>query len=220
MFVTHKVENVRNVFKSLHEFKDVCENGTYEIINACFIADEPVIFGELNKEYAKAEVEWYMSQSLDIFDMPCKPPKIWEQISSNYGKINSNYGWCIFSEENFSQFENVINTLKGEPSSRQASMIYIRPSMHKDAFKQGMKDFMCTYAVQLMIRNNKLYYIVYMRSNDAVFGYKNDRYWHDLVFSMALDELKESYPELEKGNLFWNAASLHIYPRHFYLLEE
>jgi thymidylate synthase len=92
--------------------------------------------------------------------------------------------------------------------------------MHKDAFVDGMKDFMCTYAVQLMIRNGKLNYIVYMRSNDAVFGYKNDKYWHDVVFNKALDELKGMYPNLTKGNMYWNAASLHVYPRHFHLLED
>ena len=220
MFVTSKVKNVQRLFKSLHEFGDKAHNGTYEIVNACFIADEPTIFGELNEEYAKCEVEWYMSKSLDVFDMPCKTPKIWEQVSSIHGKINSNYGWCIFSEDNFFQFESAIKALENDKGSRQSAMIYNRPNMHQDAFKDGMKDFMCTYATQLMISNGQLHYIVYMRSNDAVFGYKNDRYWHDVVFDMALETLQETYPELKKGNLFWNAASLHVYPRHFYLLEE
>ena len=59
-----------------------------------------------------------------------------------------------------------------------------------------------------------------MRSNDAVFGYKNDRYWHNHVFNKALADLRPHYPKLAKGKLYWNAASLHVYPRHFKLVEE
>jgi thymidylate synthase len=218
--ITHNVSDVRDHLKTLYRLGDKANNDTYEIVNAAFIADEPSIFGTVNSEYAECEVEWYNSMSLDVFDMSCKTPKIWEQVSSKHGMINSNYGWCIFSKENFYQYQEAINCLAEDIGSRQSAMIYIRPTMHKDAFVDGMKDFMCTYAVQLMIRNGKLNYIVYMRSNDAVFGYKNDKYWHDVVFNKALDELKGMYPNLTKGNMYWNAASLHVYPRHFHLLED
>lgn len=220
MIDRNKVAEVRRCFKSLKEFDDKAGNGTYEIINASFVADEPTIFGELNEDYAKCEVEWYKSMSLNVMDMPCKTPRIWEQVSSHSGLINSNYGWCTFSKDNFNQFEAAIKTLQLDPNSRRSTMIYIRPTMHTDAFKDGMSDFMCTYAVQMMMRDNQLHYIVYMRSNDAVFGYKNDRYWHTVVFDMAMEKLKLTYPDLEKGNLFWNVASLHVYPRHFHLIGE
>lgn len=215
-----KVNNIREKFINLYRDKVIAENGTVEIINASFIADEETIFGELNKEYAEREIEWYLDQSLNIKKIKGTIPKIWQEIASFDGEINSNYGWCILSEKNYHQFMNVIITLRDNPYSRQASMIYIRPSMQYDCKRNGMKDFMCTFAAQLFIRNNKLEYLVYMRSNDAVFGYKNDRYWHEYVFNRALASLRFYYPDLKKGNMLWNAASLHVYPRHFKFLEK
>ena len=43
---------------------------TVEIINACFVADEPVIFGNLNQDYIEREKKWYRSQSLNVNDIP------------------------------------------------------------------------------------------------------------------------------------------------------
>lgn len=214
-----RVSNIKNEFLQLKEKNIVADNETIEIVNASFIADEPTIFGELNEEYAKCEFYWYMSQSLNVNDMPCAVPKIWKDVSGYDGNINSNYGWCIFSKDNFNQFNNCIKTLQKDKSSRQATMIYNRPSMHIDSTFNGCHDFMCTYSVQLLIRDDELHYMVYMRSNDAIFGYKNDRYWHDMVFDMAFNKLKAIYENLTKGRLYWNAASLHIYPRHFDLIK-
>lgn len=212
------VNDIRNIFLNLKQKGKIADNGTFEILNASFIANEKSIFGKLNKEYINTEIKWYFSKSRHINDIKGKIPLIWKQIASKYGKINSNYGWCIFSDKNFNQFDKAISALKSDKNSRQSSMIYIRPSMHEDAKRDGMNDFMCTYAVQLIIRENTLHYMVFMRSNDAVFGYKNDRFWHNLVFDMSLIRLEKDYPGLKKGNLHWNAASLHIYQRHFDLI--
>jgi thymidylate synthase len=59
-----------------------------------------------------------------------------------------------------------------------------------------------------------------MRSNDAVFGYKGDLAWANYLVDQALLILKETYPDLTKGKIVWNAASLHIYPRHHHLINE
>lgn len=210
--------DIRDMFTDIARFSGPCENGTIEIINASFIADDSVIFGELNEQYAECELHWYRSQSLNIHDMPCNIPSIWKEIASTNGEINSNYGWCVLSEDNHRQLENAINALILDPTSRQAVMIYTRPSMHSDAIRDGMRDFMCTNNTQLLIRGNRLHYIVNMRSNDAVFGYKNDKYWHDAVHREAMKSLKMKYPDLKLGDMWWNAGSLHVYERHFNLI--
>lgn len=216
----YNVKHIRKEFIRLKENNLLSDNNTYEILNASFISDDLVIFGKLNEKYVKSEVKWYLNQSRNINDIDGEIPSIWKKIATKDGLINSNYGWCIFSEENYSQFENAIIKLENDKLSRQAAMIYIRPSMHIDSIKGGMNDFMCTYSVQLMIRNDRLYYHVYMRSCDAIFGYKNDSYWHHFIHDLAYNRLKRTYKHLNFGHLFWNAASLHVYPRHFYLLEE
>jgi thymidylate synthase len=59
-----------------------------------------------------------------------------------------------------------------------------------------------------------------MRSNDAVFGYKGDRAWHEYVYNQAVLQLSVTYPGLRRGMIIWNAASLHVYPRHFDLVKQ
>jgi thymidylate synthase len=72
---------------------------------------------------------------------------------------------------------------------------------------------MCTNAVQYAIRNNKLHAIVQMRSNDVVFGYRNDYAWQSYVLDLLCKDLN-----IERGDIHWNAGSLHVYERHFYLV--
>ena len=213
-----KVQDIRNEFIRLKAENEMSDNGTYEIVNATFVADEQAIFGKVNEDYIQRELTWYLSKERNISAMPPPVPEIWKQVSGHDGSLNSNYGWCIFSEENNYQYANCLSRLAEDKASRQAIMIYTRPEIHSDFCKNGMSDFICTNTVQLLIRDNKLIYIVSMRSNDAVFGYKNDKPWHDYVFDKALTFLAHIYPNLEKGEMFWNASSLHVYPRHFNLI--
>jgi len=187
-----------------------------ELVGSCFKADEPLIFGTVNEEYIQRELDWYMSQSLSVYDIPGGPPKIWEQVSSKHppGWINSNYGWCIFSFQNGMQYERVVKELQTNPWSRRAVMIYTRPSMHTDYNSGGMSDFMCTNAVQYMIRNGKLTAIVQMRSNDIWAGYRNDYAWQKYVLDRLAGDLN-----VEAGDIIWNAGSLHCYERDFYLID-
>lgn len=190
---------------------------TIELVGESYIADEEVIFGSLNMDYAQREVEWYESQSLNVYDIP-KCPQIWRQVCDKDGYINSNYGWIIYSKENGEQYKNCLRTLRKDKDSRRAMMIYTRPSMQWEYNVNGMSDFICTNSVQVLIRNNKLYYILNQRSCDAIFGAKNDLYWARHVHKKLLDDLKIDYPELELGDLIHQVGSLHIYARHFHLV--
>lgn len=211
-------QSIRKILIDKLAAQDFAEDGNIEIINASFVANEPLIFGEVNDTWNARELRWYMSQSLNVNDIAPPVPAVWKQVASLKGMINSNYGWCIFSARNGNQFHKAIDALVKNKNSRQAVMIYIRPSMHEDAVFDGMQDFMCTYSTQLLIRNGKLHHIVNMRSNDVVYGYKGDRFWQDTVLDLALARLNDTYPDLVKGNLYWNAGSLHVYPKHFHLV--
>jgi thymidylate synthase len=93
-------------------------------------------------------------------------------------------------------------------------MIYTRPNMWQDYNKNGRSDFMCTNDVQYMIRNGALQAVVQMRSNDAVFGYKNDRAWQLHVLTKLANDL-----QVPVGHLYWNVGSLHVYSRHYHLVD-
>lgn len=191
------------------------ETGTLELINARFIANEPSIFGKPNDDWHRRELDWYLSTSRNVSDIEAPIPKIWCDVADDFGLINSNYGWCIFSDENGNQFDKAVEAIRNDPATRQAVMIYTRPTMHEEATQNGRRDFICTNTVQLMLRDDRLHYIVNMRSNDAVFGYKGDYAWADYVHRLACEKLK-----VDRGHIIWNANSLHVYPRHFKLVLE
>jgi thymidylate synthase len=200
MSTVYGVSNIRNIFKEKLKMGDFVTDKTgvktVEIINAAFFANEPAIFGTVNEDYVKRELEWYKSMSLNVNDIPGGPPEIWKMVASTTGRINSNYGWCIYSFENGDQFTKVVDELSVNPDSRRAVMIYTRPSMHYQYNTGGMSDFMCTNTVQYMIRNNKLHAMVYMRSNDAVFGYKNDYAWQKHVLLEVWEYLRHSFSNI------------------------
>jgi thymidylate synthase len=219
-----QTEDIAEIFIKKYknkEFTIINGEKMLEIINTSFHANSNRIFGEPNSDYINREIEWYNSQSLNVDYIPGKTPLIWRNVSSHSNIINSNYGYLIFSDKNHSQYDNVMNGLLKNPSSRQAVMIYTRPSMHKDAFLNGMKDFICTNTVSYFIRNSKLVVCVYMRSNDVVFGYRNDYAWQKHVQDRFVKEYNEKSDSLkiEAGEIYWNVASLHVYPRHFNLVK-
>jgi len=219
------VEDIRSEFEYLLTNKEFVQDKsgvqTIEILNASFIADEELIFGTINDEYVEREKKWYRSQSLNVNDIPGGPPQIWKMVADKDGFINSNYGWCIYSEENGYQFTKVLEELLESPLSRRATMIYNRPSMHEDYKRNGMSDFMCTYSTQYYLREGKLHASVFMRSNDAVFGYKNDYAWQRYVQKELLQGINGRKGTVYGlGNLYWNVGSLHVYERHFKFIDE
>ncbi len=214
MMVDQIRERFTNVLSAKHFV--VLPNGTrtIEIMNACFVANEPTILGDVNHDYVQRELAWYDSQSLNVNDIPGGAPTTWKRVATPGGLINSNYGWMIYSTENGSQYDNVLAELSKDPSSRRAVMIYTRPSMHLDQNTGGMQDFACTNTVQYLIRHDELHCIVNMRSNDAVFGYRNDWAWQDLVLRKLAKDLRVGV-----GDIYWNAGSLHFYEQHFYMVD-
>ena len=188
---------------------------TIELIGESFIVDEDWIIRPPNYEYIEREIQWYESQSLYVEDIPGQTPVIWKQVADKNGKINSNYGYLIWSEENGRQYDHVLNELKKNPNSRRAVMIYNRPTMHSDYCTDGMSDFICTYANDFLIRDGKLISHYLMRSNCAIFGANNDFAWARYVQQKLAHDL-----DIAVGDLIWTASSLHVYEYHFCHIEK
>ena len=226
------------------------ENGTKELLHTVFLADKNYIVRKPKEPYQTNELEWFISQSRSVEDLKSFAgfiPKIWNDISDENSIINSNYGWCCLSEENGSQFYNAMKHLEKDENSRRAIMIYNRPSMHKDwsdgraiqhdglrypindyewhdlhshMYKLLRGDFMCCQNNHFIIRDNKLIMTIHMRSLDAVYGYNADYIWFDWIFNKAVQYLKKTYPELERGEMVIYADSVHVYEMHYEDLEK
>ena len=227
---TYNTEDILKLFKNKYK-NDEFRGNTVELQNIHFICDKDYIVREPNYDYAKREIEWYESQSLNVNDIPGGAPTIWKQVATSLGYINSNYGWCIFGEDNGKQYEHCLKSLLKDHMTRQAVMIYTRPQMQTDWNKNGMHDFMCTHYVHCFLNevqhpeNNvevyELKYIVYQRSCDAVFGFNNDFQWHKYVYDKLYNDLIEAGIPMSENKPFieYNCGSLHVYDRHFKHLE-
>lgn len=224
-----KTEDIQKEFIKLYkeqQFRYVNGCKTIEIQDAHFEVDKPYILREPNYEYASREIEWYESESLNVYDIKGKVPKIWIQSADPLGYINSNYGWMIFSKDNYSQYEACLQRLVDDVYTREACMLYTRPSMQVDCTKNGRHDFCCTYSTQVFLNDvddhtYSLKYLVFMRSNDAVFGFNNDALWHQYVQKKLANDLSERlYCQVQCGPIIWHASSLHVYERHFKYIED
>jgi len=220
----HNVSDIRSAFIDLYEKEEfvIDKTGvkTIELVGASFNADSPTIFGSPNQEYIDREIEWYESQSQYVYDIEGETPSIWNQISSTKGKVNSNYGYLVYHYDNHCQYKKVLQQLLADPNSRRAVMIYQRPTMHEDFSVDGMSDFICTNGVQYVVRNNCVHCIVQMRSNDVVFGYRNDFAWQKYVLKKIVIDLNNlGENKYSIGNITWQVGSLHVYERHFKFIQ-
>jgi len=199
---------------------------TIELIGASFIADSPAIFGEPNQDYIDAEIKWYETESTNInrlAEIYGKAPAAWQYSANEHGEINSNYGTLIYGEQYHNQYENVLNELLENPDGRRATMVYNRPSIWIDYKTDDKNDFICTNAVAYYIRDGLLHAVVQMRSNDVVFGYRNDYAWQLHVMQQLCDDLNANSlrmfdDPLDVGTMTWQVQNLHVYERHFNLV--
>ena len=232
MYQVNSTADVAEVFKKHLKAKNFVQDRTgmktIEILGASFVADKPAIFGTPNQEYIEAEINWYNSKSTNIKDIYetatshvglRKPtPKAWIYSANDHGEINSNYGHLIYSGKYYKQYDKVLNELLKNPDSRRASMVYQRPSIWKEYKENGKNDFICTNAVTYYIRDNMLHASVQMRSNDVIFGYRNDYAWQRHVQEKLQDDLYYNGIQTELGYIYWQVQNLHVYERHFDLV--
>jgi len=220
------VNDIRNYF--IEELKaerfttDKTGQQTIEMLGASFIADEPAIFGTPKQEYIDAELAWYESGSTNIYDIHGagkEPPAAWKYAADAHGNINSNYGHLVNSPKFYNQYYNAIDELIANPDSRRAQMIYNRPSIWVEFNEGGKSDFICTNAQTFYIRDGKLHMVSQMRSNDVVFGYKNDYAWAQHLMDRAVSDLHQAGYEITKGDLTWQVMNIHCYEKHFHLVK-
>ena len=199
---------------------------TIELLGASFIADEPSIFGTVNKDYVEAEIAWYSKQSTNINDIQHgdQPPAAWQYTANDHGEINSNYGHLIYSDKFFNQYGMVLDELLANPDGRRATMVYNRPSIWLEFDENGKNDFICTNAVTYYIRDDILHAVVQMRSNDVIYGYKNDYAWQrhvldKLCFDFTNADRYVDGRVIEPGHIIWQVQNLHVYEKHFHLVK-
>jgi thymidylate synthase len=164
--------------------------------------DIPATVRKWSYDYALAEWEWYLSGDPKISklgELHGKVPEIWKRMADTSGRVNSNYG---YQWQRNDQLDYVINLLKNNPDTRQAT-ISIYDGKEHDKYST---DTPCTYAIQFTILHGKLDMCVTMRSNDLWYGFCNDQFQFSKLQEMISKELK-----IPMGIYYHFAHNLHLY---------
>lgn len=106
------------------------------------------------------------------------------------------------------QLEHVIETLKLDPDSRQASIVLSHP-LH-DNYTMRTKDRACNVYAHPMIRDGALDWLQVIRSNDAVWGIP-----YNLVQWSHVQEWVAASLGIEMGSMFIVQDSFHVYADKF-----
>ncbi len=162
-------------------------------------------------QYLEAELKWYLSGSLEV--APILPYSgFWKQICNDNQTVNSNYGHYAFFQKTkgLSQFDWCLEKLKKDPYSRQAVINFNQP-FHK---YPGNKDFVCTMGQQFIFRQGRLDSVVWMRSNDLIYGTTFNLPWFAYLHQRMAETLGTPL-----GKYSHIASTLHVYEKHYSLLQ-
>lgn len=225
-------------FTATESFEIACENiieygietsprgqKVKEIIGFNITIDDPrnrIIISPARKisyRYLLAEFIWYMSGQSHVSTIKDYAP-FWASIAAEDGTVNSNYGYRLFGyspDIPYNQWEKTKELFKKDIDTRQAVM-HINASYD---YTKDTKDRPCTLTLQWFIRDNKLILKVGMRSNDIVMGFGNDVFQFTMLQELMLLQLRqEGFPDLELGPYLHDAGSMHLYDRHFKMVDQ
>jgi thymidylate synthase len=163
-----------------------------------------------NLPLAIGEFCWHTTGSNDLRFIEYYAPR-WKEFTDGIEIIGSCYGHHIFGRKDGqpSQWARLVRLLRAERHSRRAVLQLFEPQTGLDA---ETKDAPCTCTIQFLVRNDQLHAIVYMRSNDAIWGLP-----YDIFLFTMLQELLALELGTELGSYFHLVGSLHLYKRHFEL---
>lgn len=202
--------------------------------------DEPIVTKDEERniviaDYTAKETELYDSCTNKAEDFG-RASKFWLRLANPDATVNSAYGYLIWKNRSHGNpvfegeqydieevrsnpgiLDNVLRTpwdwarssLERDRDTRQAILRFSLPEHQW----HGNKDQVCTMYGNFLIRDNKLHFSVFMRSNDLMRGLVYDMPWFISLMDKMVEELKPIYPDLEKGPYRHLANSMHIYER-------
>lgn len=187
---------------------------------------------EANYGFAVGEFLWYWNGKSDLETMLYYNKRM-RDFSDDGKTLNSAYGWrlrralptrgqLIADCATMNQWEVAKVTLLEDADSRRVVLNINDAFDQYEAVTRGSKDVPCTLSLQFFVRDNHLDLHVHMRSNDVIWGLTYDLFSFTLFQEMMYLELKmtEKFKDLELGNYYHTAGSLHLYERHFGLAEK
>jgi thymidylate synthase len=178
----------------------------------------------LNIPFALAEVVQILSGQNDAQALKYYNSKIMDfqgdspdalRFNAAYGERLRHYdiGWGNANPEGVDQLRHIIQTLRKDPDSRQATAVISHPKW--DNHSMDTKDRACNLVSHAMIRHGKLDWMQVLRSNDVVFGLPYN------IFQWAhVQEYVATALGVSMGQFTFVQDSLHCYEHQFQELKD
>ena len=176
-------------------------HATYQIYSYQRILDHEAL--PINWDYLKQELRWYVNADYHDGSIAERASQ-WDKVRNPDGWWNSNYGYWLWGPPQ--RLRWVIDELNRDPASRRAVCHINTP----ETLGPDQKDVPCTMYMNFHVRYGRLYPIVHMRSQDAVWGLRND-----LPFFWLVADIVSAATGWKLGYMNYSVDSLHIYERHW-----
>lgn len=157
----------------------------------------------VNLAFMLAEASWIISGSNRLFDI--------DYFMKSYGKFSDDQIFMkgAYGPKVIDQLPYVADAIINDNDTRQAVLTIWRERPGPS------KDIPCTVAMQFLLRDGKLHLVTTMRSQDIVLGFTYDVFTFSMVARAVQCILYMRGLDIQLGNLYVNAGSLHLYERHF-----
>lgn len=180
----------------------------------------------VNVAFAMAEVLWILSGRRDVEMLDFYSSNI-KKFSDNGTTFNAAYGYRLRQAHGHDQILDVIATLQDDPTSRQAVLsmwhpndrgwfhVMDNPDEDIQLAKRHTLDRACNVFSHLLIRNNRLDWMHFVRSNDIILGLP----YNFVQFAHLQAHIARALGILP-GEFVYIADSLHMYTDTYYTEEK
>jgi len=170
-------------------------------------------FRKPSLRYMAGEVSCYMQETRS--DQFGWYSRLWSDLDVD-GEVQSNYGRKIFETDfdgvGISRFDYALAQLAANRCTKNAIVML---KDHRDLRKGYDKDRSCAMSQLFYIEGDRLYQDIQLRSSDMWLGLPYDIFWFSLVQQRMVSKLQYKYPWLKTGPIMFQAATLHVYKKHW-----
>lgn len=162
-----------------------------------------------------AEALWYLSGSNDLSFIEYYAPSMKKYSSDGMTLPGTGYGPKLlhFGDNNLNQIRRAIDIF--DHDDRDSKRVFLQIfDANEDLYRRNI-DVSCTLGLQLLIRDNRLHAVAFMRANDAYVGFLSD------IFSFTfLQEYIASVLGCDVGSYTHTVGSLHVYDENVRRVEQ
>ena len=133
---------------------------------------------------------------------------LWQNLMSKKEGDKFDY---TYAERMAPQLAYVVEALKDDIHSRRAMMMIWDQTLDANQMSGFQTRVPCSISYQFLIRNNRLYCVYYIRSQDFYKHFPIDIWQASEIMNWMVKQLKSKYKNLKVGSLNYFAGSLHAY---------